>query len=85
MIKRFTFFSTVVLLLSLVFVPFAGTEMKGQTKIEASPDDPAATEADRKFIRRAYEIAREAVANGNRPTVPCWSMKEKFLQRIEIR
>jgi len=67
MIKRFTFFSLVVLLLSLVFVPLAGTEMKGQTKVEASPDDPAATEVDRKFIRRAYEIARDAVANGNRP------------------
>ncbi len=67
MIKRFTFFSIVVLLLSLVFIPFAGTEMKGQTKVQASPDDPAATEVDRKFIRRAYELARNAVDNGNRP------------------
>ena len=67
MTQRFTFFSLVVLLLSLVFVPLAGTQMEGQTKVEASPDDPAATEVDRKFIRRAYEIARDAVANGNRP------------------
>ncbi len=67
MIKRLTFFSIVVSLLSFVFVPLAGTEMKGQTKVEASPDDPAATEVDRKFIRRAFEIAREAVAKGNRP------------------
>lgn len=31
------------------------------------PDDPACTAADRAFIKRAYELAREAVKKGNPP------------------
>ena len=30
-------------------------------------DDPAATDLDRRFLRRAYEVARSAAANGNHP------------------
>jgi tRNA(Arg) A34 adenosine deaminase TadA len=35
--------------------------------VKALPDDPAATSSDRKWISRAYEIARSAVAHGNHP------------------
>ena len=31
------------------------------------PDDPACDDADRRFMARAYELARNAVAHGNEP------------------
>ena len=67
MIKQFVFFRTVTSLMCVVLVTFAGGEIEAQLKVNAFPDDPLSTEADRKFIRRAYEIARKAAANGNRP------------------
>ena len=42
-------------------------EGKGPIILKATPDDPSSTEVDRDFIRRTYEIARSAVANGNHP------------------
>ncbi len=33
----------------------------------ALPDDPACTAEDRRFMKRAYELAREGVASGNAP------------------
>jgi tRNA(Arg) A34 adenosine deaminase TadA len=33
----------------------------------ALPDDPACTAEDRRFMARAYELAREGVASGNAP------------------
>lgn len=36
-------------------------------RINPLPDDPEATATDRKFIERTYEIARNAVAQGNHP------------------
>jgi len=43
--------------------------MEGKRPIilKAIPDDPSSTGVDRDFIRRTYEIARSAVANGNHP------------------
>lgn len=38
-----------------------------QQIIKPLPDDPTATEADRNYIRRTYEIAKSAMANGNHP------------------
>jgi len=52
-----------VILLGLSFI----AESKAQDAVTAWPDDPMATESDRAFIRRAYEIARNAVAHGNHP------------------
>jgi tRNA(Arg) A34 adenosine deaminase TadA len=42
-------------------------ELKGQMSLEALPDDPWSTEGDREFIRRIYEVARGAGADGGRP------------------
>ena len=39
----------------------------GPINIKALPDDPISTEVDRGFIRRTYDIAQSAVANGNHP------------------
>ncbi|MFY8148469.1 MAG: nucleoside deaminase [Prochlorococcaceae cyanobacterium] len=38
-----------------------------QAPVVALPDDPAATAADRQFIQRSYELARQAVKEGNSP------------------
>lgn len=38
-----------------------------QTVIKALPDDSLANDFDRKFIKRTYEIARNAVEHGNHP------------------
>jgi tRNA(Arg) A34 adenosine deaminase TadA len=35
--------------------------------VEAFPDDPACTADDRRFMARAYELARSSVAHGNHP------------------
>lgn len=37
------------------------------TRPEPLPDDPACDDADRRFMARAYELARNAVAHGNEP------------------
>jgi len=42
-------------------------ETKVPMDLKALPDDPLSTEVDREFIRRAYDIAQSAVANGNHP------------------
>ncbi len=67
MSKQVAFLWMIVLLLCAVFMAFAGGEIEAQTRVKAFPDDPLSTEADRKFIRRTYEIARKAAANGYRP------------------
>ena len=46
---------------------FTEKELKGQMNLTALPDDPLSTEMDREFIRRSYEIARGAGADGGRP------------------
>ena len=38
-----------------------------QSVIKALPDDSIASDADRKFMKMAYEIARNAVGHGNHP------------------
>ena len=58
---------TVVLFLSGVLIVFPNMELKGQMNVKAFPDDPSSTELDREFIRRTYEIARSAGADGGRP------------------
>jgi len=58
---------TVVLFLSGVLILFPEKELKGQMNLTALPDDPLSTEMDREFIRRSYEIARGAGADGGRP------------------
>ena len=67
MSKQVAFLWMIVLLLCAVFMAFAGGEIEAQTSVKAFPDDPLSTEEDRKFIRRAYEIARNAAAKGYRP------------------
>ncbi|NIO06489.1 MAG: nucleoside deaminase [Deltaproteobacteria bacterium] len=42
-------------------------EWKTQPQITAFPDDSRTTESDREFIRRTYEIAKNAVFKGNHP------------------
>jgi tRNA(Arg) A34 adenosine deaminase TadA len=37
------------------------------TKPEPLPDDPTCNDDDRRFMARAYELARSAVAHGNEP------------------
>ena len=58
---------TVILFLSGVFIVHSTMELKGQMNLKALPDDPSTTELDREFIRRVYEIARNAGADGGRP------------------
>jgi tRNA(Arg) A34 adenosine deaminase TadA len=67
MTKYSFFFFTVTWAMGLGPIPLVSTQMQGQTSIQALPDDPTATEEDRKFIRRAYEIARKAASSGDRP------------------
>ena len=42
-------------------------ESKGRIDIKTLTDDQMSTEVDREFIRRTYDIAQSAVANGNHP------------------
>ncbi len=58
---------TILIVLATVFYPPAPLASEDRTGSQPSPDDPAATEVDRLFIRRAYEIARNAVSHGNEP------------------
>ena len=67
MSRRILISLTAVLFLSVVFLVFPKMELKGQMNLKAFPDDPSTTELDREFIRRVYEIARRAGADGGRP------------------
>ena len=51
----------------LVCIICISVTSNGQNVIKAHPDDSIATDIDRKFIKRAYEIARNAVEHGNHP------------------
>jgi len=52
-------------------------------KVNALPDDPLATEADRHLIFRTYEIARSAVAHGNHPFGALLAHDGKIVAEIE--
>ena len=54
-----------------------------QEVFRALPDDPAAIEADKKFIRRTYEIAKSAVVKGNHPFGALLVFNEKIIAEIE--
>ena len=56
-----------MLFVSGVLIVFPNMELKGQMNLKALPDDPQSTELDREFVRRTYEIARGAGADGGRP------------------
>lgn len=46
-------------------------------------DDPAATDADRRLIRRTYEIARDAAARGNHPFGALLALRGEILGEFE--
>lgn len=50
-----------------LIVPVPVASQPSHQALKPLPDDPAATDEDRRFIRRAYEIARSAVSHGNEP------------------
>jgi len=58
-------------------------ERKGPMNIKALPDDPTSTEVDREFIRRTYDIAQSAVANGNHPFGALLVYKGKNIAEFE--
>jgi tRNA(Arg) A34 adenosine deaminase TadA len=64
---------TIGTLTILIFLALAsdaaaqGAAQPVRAGLQPPPDDPAATDADRRFIRRAYEIARNAKSHGNEP------------------
>jgi tRNA(Arg) A34 adenosine deaminase TadA len=39
----------------------------GQNNVKALPDDTLATDIDRQFMRKAYEIAKSSASHGNHP------------------
>jgi len=51
----------------VVLLPTPVASQASHRPLKPLPDDPAATDEDRRFIRRAYEIARSAVSHGNEP------------------
>jgi tRNA(Arg) A34 adenosine deaminase TadA len=64
--KKTSAFTILILLSSALQAP-APVASQVPAQLQPLPDDPAATAADRLFIRRAYEIARKAVSHGNEP------------------
>jgi tRNA(Arg) A34 adenosine deaminase TadA len=58
---------TTLILLAMASLAPAPVASQVPTGFQPLPDDPAATDADRLFIRRAYEIARNAISHGNEP------------------
>ena len=52
---------TLVFILGVVYIA------QGQNKVKALPDDSLATIEDRQFVKRSYELAKNAVAHGNYP------------------
>jgi tRNA(Arg) A34 adenosine deaminase TadA len=58
---------TILILLALASHAPAPVAAQVRTTLQPLSDDPAATDADRLFIRRAYEIARNAISHGNEP------------------
>jgi tRNA(Arg) A34 adenosine deaminase TadA len=58
---------TILILLAMAWQAPAPVAPQVQTGSQPSPGDPAATDVDRRFIRRAYEIARNATSHGNEP------------------
>jgi tRNA(Arg) A34 adenosine deaminase TadA len=57
--------TTLLCLATLLFLAIITT--MGEKIIKPLRDDPTATEVDRKYIHRTYEIAKSAMANGNHP------------------
>jgi tRNA(Arg) A34 adenosine deaminase TadA len=47
------------------------------------PDDPACTQADRIFMKRAYELARDAVKRGNAPFGAVFVVEGKIVAESE--
>ncbi len=58
-------------------------DKKWPIDLKALPDDPISTEVDREFIRRTYDIAQSAVANGNHPFGALLVHKGKNIMEFE--
>jgi tRNA(Arg) A34 adenosine deaminase TadA len=60
---------TITILILVAMASQAPAPVASQVRKGLQPlsDDPAATDVDRRFIRRAYEIARNALSHGNEP------------------
>ena len=58
---------TILILLAVASHAPAPVASQPRKRLQPLPDDPAATAEDRLSIRRAYEIARNAVSHGNEP------------------
>jgi tRNA(Arg) A34 adenosine deaminase TadA len=58
---------TILILVAMASGAPAPVASQARKTLQPLPDDPAATDQDRLFIRRAYEIARNAVSHGNEP------------------
>ncbi len=56
---------------------------KSNLPLNPLPDDPNVNETDRKHIRRTYEIARNAVANGNHPFGALLERDGEIIMEIE--
>jgi len=57
--------------------------MLNRPDIPALPDDPQATDPDREFIGRAYQIAKQAISRGNRPFGSLLVHKGKIIAEYE--
>ena len=76
---------TIAILILFAMAPHdpASVASQAQTGSQPVPDDPTATDVDRLFIRRAYEIARNAISHGNEPFGAILVRNGKILAEFE--
>jgi tRNA(Arg) A34 adenosine deaminase TadA len=67
MLKNIGLMATLILFSAIAWQTSAPVAAQVRNELRPLPDDPAATDADRGFMKRAYEIARNAAAHGSEP------------------